>query len=112
MADQTPAAIRDRQCGLFLPGHQVHHIQARKASGDRGEPVELVGAEGSVLVFALHDGLAAYGNHNPRRVQVLIHEFGEAYLVQRWGVLRVGPGFLFSLAGADVVLAPCPPPPD
>ena len=103
--------IRDRQCGLYLPGHQVHFIQARKALADRGVPVELVDAEDSVLVFALRDGLVTYGNHDTRRVRVFIGEFGAVSLVERWGVLRVGPGYLFSLTAADGVLAPCPPPP-
>ena len=103
--------IRDRQCGLFLPGHQVHHIQARKASADRGVPVELVYVEDSLLVFAMRGGLAAYSNHDTRRVNVFVSEFGEVSLVEHWGVLRVGRGHLFSLTRADAVLAPCPPPP-
>ena len=106
------AVIGDRRCGVYFPGHQVHPIQARKASSDRGVPVELLGINNDVLVFAVGDGVRLFANHHPQRVAVLAREYGTLALVERWGILRIGRGYLFSLAPLDPALAECPPPPD
>lgn len=103
--------IGDRKCGLYVPGHQVHWIQARKASADRGVPADVLGVENDVLVFAVGDGLRLFTNHHPERVVVLAREHGEVALIERWGILRIGRGHLFSVASLEPALRECPPPP-
>lgn len=104
--------IADRPCGSYHVGHQVHPIQARKASGDRGVPAELLGINNDVLVFAVGDAVRLFANHHPHRLLVFTREYPEVALVERWGILRVGRGYLFSLAPPEPALAECPPPPD
>lgn len=107
--------IGDRRCGLYLPGHQVHYIQARKAAADAGVAVEVLGLRGDALVLSVGDGVRLYRNHHPQRVLVLARDHGKARLIERYSVLRVGGGntrAVFSLARIDTPVRNCPMPPD
>jgi hypothetical protein len=61
-------------CDLYLPGHQVHYIQTRKAmedaaAGDRTKATLVVAADG-VIVVSLADGnIVRYRTHSTRRVR-------------------------------------------
>lgn len=106
--------IGDRRCGIYKPGHQVHPIQARKAAAVPGIAAELLGIEGSTVVLVVGDGVRRYGNHDPRRLLVFMREHPDVFLVEPWGVLRVGGGghrFLFSVMKDGPQLQPCGGPP-
>lgn len=102
--------IGDHPCGIYLPGHRVHYIQARKASGERGEPAAVLEATESTIVLAVAGGLRVYGNHDPRRLLLLAQGHPEVMLIERWHMLRIGGGSvrrLFSLVKDGPPDQPC-----
>ena len=111
------------RCGLYLPGHQVHWIQAKLAV--RGEPDPRTGAKrervaGHVEVFP--DGLLIVEvagsirrlwHHDPDRLAALVAPNDGAILHQPgWGLLLTKSEqghYLFCVADADSPeLRPCP----
>ena len=52
------------KCDLYLPGHQSHWIQGRKAAEDRASWGKLVGVRGDEITVAYLDRTAHYRNHD------------------------------------------------
>jgi hypothetical protein len=105
---------RVRQCGSYLPGHTVHHIQARQAwlhpenrrtgriRSIAGKVVEFVSDDGEELTLATHD---------PGHVARLVAELGSGVIYDpRWGLLRfeVPEGAMLVSVSRDPAIGPCP----
>ncbi len=106
-----------RPCGLYLPGHDVHWIQANHAARDsehlpvQGHFVD-VDDDGVVVVDLAGERLFLW-NHDPGRLRALVAQNGPAISYQRrWGLLRSehrGGSYLFCIAEAENPdRRPCP----
>ncbi len=117
MSAVRPPAI----CGLYLPGHCVHWIQARLGWEDqentpvRGRVVD-IGDDGTVVIDVEGECRELW-NHQARRIADTLDERGNTVWHQpRWGLLTVGPthfGYAFCVVAADAGHRACPEqPPD
>jgi hypothetical protein len=106
-----------RPCGLFLPGHEVHWIQALHSGNDlehrpvRGHLLH-VGDDGVVVVDLAGERLVLW-NHDPDRLRSLVTHNGPLVSYQRrWGLLRsehTGGSYAVCVTDADDPdRRPCP----
>ncbi len=83
-----------RACGLHLPGHEAHWIQARRSSLDTdNRPVEgrvhFVARDGRIEI-RVRGRIQTYWHHQPERLAVAAaHANGEVTVQWRWRLLRV-----------------------
>ncbi|MEO5974309.1 MAG: hypothetical protein ABIQ38_03775 [Ilumatobacteraceae bacterium] len=83
-----------RKCGLYLPGREVHWVQALR-SGNYGETPREDGHLSSVeddgtIVFEVDGTLERAWNHEPRRIAYFAtRSGGRIILHRRWGLLGV-----------------------
>ncbi|HZD65463.1 MAG TPA: hypothetical protein VE152_05150 [Acidimicrobiales bacterium] len=104
-----------KHCGLYIPGHTVHFIQAKRSSREEEYPPasgEVTGMEGNMITVALADGTHRYRNHEvPRLAEILGGTTGP--VVVQWGLhlLKVagdrGSWYCFAIADADEPWRPC-----
>ncbi len=81
------------ECRLYLPGHRVHPIQARKAAAAPGAAIHSVAVEAEVIVLHTSNAVWRCRSHNQLRLLRLARErLPEVRLVETWGVLRIGRG--------------------
>lgn len=116
MADHFDATERDglpieraRYCGAYTPGHDVHHIQARKSSElGRGTPAHIASvADDGTITFA--DGSTRW-NHDPVRLRALLARHGPNVLLGGYGVMWLPhDGGRYGFCVADRA-TPCPGP--
>ncbi|CAN5634624.1 hypothetical protein BH20ACT21_BH20ACT21_19730 [soil metagenome] len=108
---------RVHYCGLYIPGHDVHWIQAKLGSKDKtnlpapGHLVE-VRPDGLVIV-EIEDDVRRLWNHDPERLKRLVtRNSGEISHQPRWGLMSTpsdGGAYQFCVADADRPdLRPCP----
>ena len=97
---------RALHCGLYLPGHEVHWIQARKSAEIESKhigPGELleVKPDGTVVV-AIGMSVFQLWNHEPRRLGLLVaRNSGEVHYDPEFHLLRTpseGGSFVFCMA--------------
>jgi hypothetical protein len=98
-----------KHCGAYTPGHEVHFIQARKASeAGPGTPATIRSvADDGTITFA--DGTTKW-NHEPARLRAAIERSGAHVRLGAYGVLKVPHGagaYCFCLGDAPT---PCPGP--
>jgi hypothetical protein len=101
-------------CDLYVPGHQVHYIQAKRAAlGD--DPVswgrlDSIDREGVITVEFL-DRVERYWNHRPEEIQRVAQRGDKVRIARRWGLLSVHRRFekliTVCIADADAPLRPC-----
>lgn len=112
---QPPAP---RRCGLFLPGHEVHHIQALHSANDhenRPVPGSLLAVDDDGEMEVKVDGqVHRFWNHDPARLRAVASAAGDRVELQmRWGTLRVhhpGGRFIFHVATGSHRPCPTTPP--
>jgi hypothetical protein len=105
-----------KPCGLYLPGHHVHFIQARRAWEDTEHPPETANLielrDDGGLVVHVGTEVRHLWNHQPERVGDAVGVGDRTIFHQpRWGLLIVGRGpgqHLFCVAGSDVDHRECP----
>ncbi len=94
------------ECRLYLPGHRVHPIQARKAAAEQGSTVHSVTVEGEVIALHTSNGVWLCRSHAQTRLLRLAEQrLPDFRLIARWSVLRIGLGSvrnLISLSNEDV----------
>jgi len=79
-------------CDLYVPGHLVHYIQAKRAAlGD--DPVswgrlDRVDSNGVITVEFL-DRVERYWNHRPEEIQRVAQQGDKVRIARRWGLLSV-----------------------
>lgn len=105
-----------KSCGLDLPGHQVHRIQARLGREDQenrpdaGRVVD-IRDDGTVVIDVDGEDRRLW-NHQPDRLAEAASQ--RALIVRhqpKWGLLQVGntlSGYLFYVAGPTNDHVPCP----
>lgn len=105
-----------KSCGLYLPGHCVHWIQARKGWDDTenipesGRLVDLRD-DGSVVV-RVGSEVRLLWNHQPERIGDAVAVGATVFHQARWGLLSTGPGgvgSLFCVAARSAGHVACPP---
>ena len=79
-----------RRCGCYMPGHQVHHIQARLAAAELAESptgqIRVIDERG--IHVQVGDQIHRYTNHNRDEARQALAEHGAAVRVQeRRGLL-------------------------
>ena len=83
--------IRSRQCGLYLPGHQVHMIQGlRYSDPDHPRvPGRLIDvADDGILVVELDDEIRRYWHHDPQAFALAASRTdNDVELQARWSML-------------------------
>lgn len=109
--DEWPPSAR--HCGLFLPGHMVHFIQARHGWEDRDghEHGVLRAVDGTLLTVAFGDREQRLRNHETARMEAIAERLGPRVVYQRrLGLLsfpRPSGSLLFCVADADAEWRPC-----
>lgn len=107
--------LEPRRCGLYLPGHEVHWIQALRSGNDtehRPVPGHLVevGSDGHILLD-VEGRERQFWDHQPDRIALLAGRVRNRISVQwRWRILRVASAegsYLFYLAD-PLDHRPCP----
>jgi len=103
-------------CGLYLPGHCVHWIQARLGWEDtenlpeEGRLVD-VGSDGTLIVD-VGEEVRRLWNHQPERISDAAARRGDVVFHQpRWGLLAIPQGasrYLFCVAPSESSHRPCP----
>lgn len=112
-----PVIRAPKACGLYLPGHMPHWIQARKGWEDRIDlpvPCRLIdcGADGTILIEIAGEELRLW-NHQPERLLEVVDASRGAIKYQaRWHLFLVesspGGDHVFSVAKPSDVHVPCP----
>jgi hypothetical protein len=111
---------RPVRCGLYLPGHEVHVIQALHSSNDReNRPIDgyvMRIDDDGVLEVQIQGEHWHLWNHEPERLATLCARNRNRMSLQwPWRVLRTPSrdgSYLFCVALADACdLKPCPPEP-
>lgn len=111
--DPITGNLRPRRCGLYLPGHEVHWIQAKKSAEERTPPerAKLVAVEGDDLVVVRMVGLREYRCYHSHEVPRLVEAAGgferAVEVQQRWGILWTGGG-RFCVCRYGREWSPCP----
>jgi len=103
-----------RKCGLYLPGHEVHWIQARLSGNDIENPREdghLIAIEDDGTIVFKIDGnikIERAWNHEPKRIAAFAAQSGGRVIIhRRWHILgvpdmrQVGATFLFCIGDPD-----------
>ena len=77
----------------YLPGHRVHHIQARRAAADLAVSptghVQNIDERG--IVVLVDDEVRRYWNHDHTTAQRLLDEHGpEVRIQERWALIWFG----------------------
>lgn len=102
------------QCGLYLPGHDVHWIQAKLAARsetDLAVPGHLLEARPDGLILVEVDGgIRRLWNHNPERLKrIAARDNGEISHQPRFHLLLVRGSYVFCVVDADSSeRQPCP----
>lgn len=108
---------RVRNCGLYIPGHDVHWIQAKRGWSDEVNlpaPGHLAEVWPDGLVVVEIDGdVRRLWNHNPERLEALVaRNRGQISHQPEWGLMSTpsdGGRYQFCVADADHPdLRPCP----
>ena len=78
-------------CDLYLPGHQVHFIQARKAlesaaAGERTQATLVVAADGVIVVSFTDGELVRYRTHSTRRIRRIAKPGDEVIVCERYRI--------------------------
>ena len=104
-----------KRCGLYIPGHEVHAIQARLAGRDlpNALPAKFLGATADGdLSIEVNGELLRLWSHDPDRLQQLAFgSEGPITYQRRWGLLRVVnemSSSLFCVAGEGNEVQACP----
>lgn len=111
-------SVRATHCGLYLPGHDVHWIQAKVSlKGDAIPPepghVLQVRSDG-LLIVEVQGSVHRLWNHDPDRLELLVSANGGRVTYQPgFSLLRTaseeGGRYLFCVAAADAPdRRPCP----
>lgn len=99
-----------RQCGLYLPGHEVHWVQGLRSANDiETSPVQghLVAVEDDgTIVFKVGGTIERAWNHEPQRIAAFAAKSGGRVILRRsWGILGVPHGdsgnYLFYIGDPD-----------
>lgn len=80
---------RPDACDLYLPGHCVHWIQARKASTERHKWGRLVGVDDDVITVAYLDGVGRYRNHQAGNLLNVAGPGTKVAVSEHYRILRV-----------------------
>lgn len=98
-------------CDLYIPGHCVHWIQARRASIERHSWGRLVAVDDDVITVAYLDGIGRYRNHLAGKLLDVAAPGTKVAVCQRYRILRVDAehrtDMCFCLADADDPWRPC-----
>ena len=102
-----------KRCGLYLPGHEVNWIQAKKSWKDReGRPLacRFVQSRGDgMVVIELDDQELHLWNHEPERLARSVASADGIVSYQKpWSLLITGDGGYFSVASPPEDYVPCP----
>jgi len=93
------------ECDLYVPGHEVHCIQARLAWEHPREWAVLEGVQEQVITVRFPDRVARYRNHELEALLDIAGHGSSVLVSERYGVLSVptGRGTLrcFCVADAD-----------
>ncbi len=109
-----------RTCGLYLPGHDVHWIQALHSASDaehRPEAGRLldISSDGTVVVEVAGDRRHLWYHDPDRLARLVAPNDGNVSHQPRWGLLRtpsVDGQYTFCVVDADEPgRRPCPPRP-
>jgi hypothetical protein len=102
---------KEPQCDLYVPGHMVHWIQARRASEHPHTWGVLDGVSGQVITVRFLDRVVRYRNHQAVAVLDVAQAGAKVHVSERYGLLGiplenrdVG---LFCIVDADEPWRPC-----
>ncbi len=89
-----------RYCGIYKPGHDMHHIQARLSLKDGLGPSRTVASVDDDGTITFTNGTTAW-HHDPKRLRALLARHGRGVWMGTKGVLRVpcaGGAYCISIA--------------
>ena len=102
-----------KPCTLYVPGHTVHFIQARRSCEEPGEQEHgrIRAIQQGVIAFETATGIRTYRNHETACLRAILVAHGaEAILDGRWQLLKVphdGGSYYFCVAPASAPWRRC-----
>lgn len=112
-----PLVVNPSECGLYLPGHQSHWIQAKLARETESDPAKYrvgrfvaVDDDGWIAVDVQAEVLR-FWNHNPLRTRSYFGEPGERVGLLDYGILHarfdLRNGYLIYICATESGPTPC-----
>jgi hypothetical protein len=103
---------RPEACDLYLPGHCVHWIQARKASTEAHSWGRLVNVvDDGIITVEFLDGVGRYRNHRVETLLDIAAPGTKVAVCERYRTLRVDIDYrtstCFCITGIDDPWTPC-----
>jgi hypothetical protein len=127
-ADPRPS-LDGSKCALYLPGHQVHFVQAAHSSREPRRPQtgQVTSVSGGYVTVAFPSKVRVYRNHLTRQLRAAVEQGGSEVVVDEgWSILfvpqldapggaidapelvaRDGTVYCFSIAEADKAWTQC-----
>ena len=63
-------------CRMYLPGHQVHPIQAKLAFQTTPSPISILRVSGNRITIDSDGTTFVYRNHRAGQIKALLHQYG------------------------------------
>jgi hypothetical protein len=96
--DPVTGFLKPRRCQMYLPGHSVHWIQARKSEPGPFEVGILTEVNGDVITLEFGTEYRRYRNHEVERLVEIVGIDNGVHVSERYRILRSRTGYLFSIA--------------
>ena len=102
---------KHEKCDLYLPGHLVHWIQARRASEVTPRIGTLVGVADGIITVEYLDKIGRYRNHRAHELAKIAEPGTKVRVFERFSLLSVDldnrTTKMFCIADADKLWVPC-----
>jgi hypothetical protein len=108
--DPESGHLRPRHCQLYIPGHSVHWIQAKKSYGEPHREGRLTAVSGDVLTVEFGDEVKQYRNCDPDRLLDIVGIQGRVSVCERYSILRTPSRdghYVFCIVDPDEAWVPC-----
>jgi hypothetical protein len=92
---------------LYVAGHSVHWIQAKRSGGEHHRWGQLVGVEENRISIDFGSEIKQYRNCDPDRLLEIVGLASRVRVCERFVILRALNGYCFSIANADEPWVPC-----
>ena len=108
--DPESGHLRLRHCQLYIPGHSVHWIQAKKSYGEPHREGRLTAVDGDIVTVDFGDEVKKYRQCDPDRLLDIVGIGGGVGVCERYSILRTPSRdghYVFCIADVDEPWVPC-----
>ena len=99
------------KCDLYIPGHLVHWIQAKRSGDETPRTGKLVGVDDGIITVEYLDKIGRYRNHRAHDLAKIAEPGTKVRVFERYGLLGVDldnrTTKMFCIADAEKPWVPC-----